>query len=110
MGLRPSDKISAVAEGPPTAHPTATSARFVKPKDSAGQLNYNIVGLPIENPGLLAPHSLAEAWLLPSRSSACVGTPSGGSSDVGVAGTGSGDQWPPPFQQALNREFGLVAR
>ena len=54
MGLRPSDKIPAVAEGPPTAHPTATSARFVKPKDSAGQLNYNIVGLPIENPGLLA--------------------------------------------------------
>ena len=54
MGLRPSDKISAVAEGPPTAHPTATSARFVKPKNSAGQLNYNIAGLPIENPGLLA--------------------------------------------------------
>ena len=54
MGLRPSDKIPAVVEGPPTAHPTATSARFVKPKDSVGQLNYDIVGLPIENPGLLA--------------------------------------------------------
>ena len=52
VGLWPSDKIPAVAEGPPTAHPTTTSARFVKPKDSAGQLNYNIVGLPIENPGL----------------------------------------------------------
>ena len=54
MGLRPSDKIPAVAEGPPAAHPTATSARFVKPKHSAGQLNYNIVSLPIENSGLLA--------------------------------------------------------
>ena len=104
MGLRPSDKISAVAEGPPTAHPTATSARFVKPKNSAGQLNYNIVGLPIENPGLLADRflrlAIAEAWLLPSSSPACVGTPSGGSSDVGVAGTGSGDQGPPPSSGA----------
>ena len=53
VGLRPSDKIPAVAEGPPTTHPTTTSACFVKPKDSAGQLNYDIVGLPIENPGLL---------------------------------------------------------
>ena len=61
MGLWPSDKIPAVAEGPSTTHPTTTSACFVKPKDSAGQLNYNIVGLPIENPGLLADRFLGFA-------------------------------------------------
>ena len=54
VGLGPSDKISTVAKGSAAAHPATTSPCFVESKNSARQLNYHIVSLPIENPSLLA--------------------------------------------------------
>ena len=61
VGLGPSDEISTVAEGSSTAHPTTASPSFMESKDSAGQLNYHIVGLSIENPCLLADRFLGLA-------------------------------------------------
>ena len=49
MGLRPSGVISAVAEGPFSAHPATTSAGFVEPKDRTRQLYNDIASLAVKN-------------------------------------------------------------